>query len=119
MANYTPYLPENSYTFTAGTGGVIGGTCVTAADGMVALKPAADTAKIVGVAGFDADAGDKVTVFAGGVHKLTAAAAVTAGDYLISDSAGKVKPAGAAGADHAFIALDTGAIGAVVRCQTV
>ena len=47
----------------------------------VAPASAAST-KVVGVAGFDADVTDKVTVFRGGVQTLRVAVPVTAGDQV-------------------------------------
>jgi hypothetical protein len=52
---------------------------------------------VAGVAGFDAKTGGELTVFtrAGGVHRLTASAAIAAGAKVISAADGKIATIGA------------------------
>jgi hypothetical protein len=53
----------------------------------------ADSALVVGVAAFNVVSGDKLTIHCGGVQKLTASGAITAGAGVVSDANGKVKSA--------------------------
>lgn len=93
MADYLPkFKPGESVTFTASTA-VTGGRLVEVSGDRTVAHAAADSAAVVGVAGFDAAAGDRVTVFtrAGGVHKLTAAGSIAAGDPVSAAATGKVE----------------------------
>lgn len=97
MADYLPkFHPGQSITQTT-SAAVTGGRLVAvSATGTVATA-AADSAIVVGVAAFDvAASGAKLTVFptrGGGVHRLVASGAITAGDGVVSDTGGKVKTA--------------------------
>lgn len=64
--------------------------------------------RVVGVTGFDAKSGQKVTVYSspGIVMPVVAAEAITAGDLLYSDAAGEAVSTPPAGALPAAIALD-------------
>lgn len=97
MADYLPkFKPGQAVTFTA-SADVTGGRLV-AITGNRTVGPAdADSAAVVGVAGFNAKAGERVTVFtrAGGVHALTASAAIAAGAKVSSAAAGKIQTIGA------------------------
>jgi hypothetical protein len=96
MADYTPvYLPGKAMTLTA-SAAITGGQLVeVSGSGTVAPTTASATpsAKVVGVAAFDAASGARVTVYARGtVHESTANAAITAGDQVASGAvAGTVK----------------------------
>ncbi|GGH34185.1 capsid cement protein [Microbacterium album] len=96
MADYLPkFKPGEAVTFTA-SADVTGGRLV-AVTGDRTVGPAdADSAAVVGVAGFDAKSGERVTVFtrAGGVHRLTAAGAIAAGASVISAADGKIATVG-------------------------
>ena len=94
MADYLPKFgtgePLTALTSAAVTGGRVlivsgAGTVSHAGDNAVA-------ATLVGVAGFDAASGARVTVYPlkGAVHKLTAGAAVAAGAAVGTLPAGKV-----------------------------
>lgn len=111
MADYLPkFKPGQAVTFTA-TADVIGGRLV-AITGNRSVGPAgADSAVVVGVAGYDAVAGDQVTVYTrpGGVQALVASAAIAAGAKVISATAGKVATLGA-GANPIGIALEAAAL---------
>lgn len=115
MADYLPKYEDKAYPFTAG-GAVTGGKCVTVNAAGQVIMPTADTAAVVGVAGFDAAANERVTVFCGGIQRLTAATAVSAGDFLLADSSGNVKPVASAGNEHAYIALSDAAVNAEILC---
>jgi predicted RecA/RadA family phage recombinase len=110
MADYLPkFKPGQAVTFTA-SADVTGGRLV-ALTGNRAVAPAgADSAAVIGVAGFDALAGEKVTVYtrAGGVHGLVANGAIAAGAKVISAATGKAATIGA-GANAIGIALEAAA----------
>lgn len=97
MVDYLPkFKPGQAVTFKA-SADVTGGRLV-AVTGDRAVAPAgADSAAVIGVAGFDAKTGEDVTVFtrAGGVHGLTASGAIAAGAKVSSDAAGKIQTVGA------------------------
>ena len=113
MANeYLPiYLPGQRLTLKASAPITAGQLLEVSGDGTVA-PAAAGSLKTVGVAGFDAAQNDNVTVYAGGVQKLVAAGAVTAGDQVAAAAAGKAATCttGVLG-----VALSTAADGAPVR----
>lgn len=115
MAKYTPTTSDHKFTFTA-SGAVTAGKCVVpTGTGLQVKLPGADAANVVGVAAFDAANGKPVTVHEDGIHKLTAAAAITAGDYLVATATGDVKPAANANDAHAFLALEDAAVNEIVR----
>ena len=97
MADYLPkFKPGEAVTFTA-SADITGGRLV-AVTGPRAVGPAAaDSAAVVGVAAFDVKAGESVTVYtrAGGVQRLTASGAITAGAKVSSAAAGKIQTVGA------------------------
>lgn len=109
MADYLPHFkPGQAITLTVATTAVVGGRLVSI-NGVKTVAPSgADVSTVVGVAGHDAAVGDPVLVFtrAGGVHGLTASAAITAGAKVMSAAAGKIATIGA-GANPIGIALET------------
>lgn len=97
MADYLPkFKPGQSVTFTA-SADVTGGRLVAVTGNRTVGPAGADSSAVVGVAGFNAKAGERVTVFtrAGGVHPLTASAAIAAGAKVSSAAAGKIQTVGA------------------------
>lgn len=110
MADYIPkFKPGQAVTFKA-SAAVTGGRLV-AVTGPRTVGPAgADSAAVVGVAGFDAAIGDDVTVFtrAGGVHSLVASAAIVAGAKVSAAATGKVQTIGST-TNPVGIALDAAA----------
>jgi hypothetical protein len=97
MADYLPkFKPGQAVTFKA-SAAVTGGRLVAATGDRTVGPAAADSAAVVGVAGFDAAIGEDVTVFtrAGGVQSLTASAAIAAGAKVSSAAAGKIQTIGA------------------------
>lgn len=96
MVAYLPkFLPGEAVTFTA-SADVIGGRLVAVSGDRAVAPAAADSATVVGVAGFDAKAGELVTVYtrAGGVQRLTASGAIAAGAKVASAAAGKAQTIG-------------------------
>lgn len=114
---HTPaFKPGESITFRA-TAAVTGGKVVEVS-GPYTVKHAVDgSAKAIGVAAFDAAAGEDVTVLIGGVHPLTANGAVTAGDQLGAAANGDVKTV-TTGVVLA-VAMQTAATGAPVEALWV
>lgn len=102
MSDYSPkYLPGD--TITATTSGVVTGKqqLVVSGDGTVAASSAASAAW-VGTALCDAASGALVTMTGRGpVHISTASGAITAGDQLVTATAGKVAALAAATGDAA------------------
>lgn len=96
MAAYLPkFKPGESVTFTA-SADVTGGRLVAVTGDRTVGPAGADSAAVVGVAGFDAKAGERVTVFtrAGGIHRLTASGAIVAGAKVSAAAAGKIQTVG-------------------------
>ncbi|TDW31016.1 capsid cement protein [Cryobacterium psychrophilum] len=97
MADYLPkFTPGKAVTFTA-SGDVIGGRLVNVTGNRTVAPAGADSAAVVGVAGFDALTGESVTVYTrpSGVQQLVASAAIAAGAKIISAAAGKIATQGA------------------------
>lgn len=97
MPEYTPrFKPGQSITSQA-SAAITGGRLVSVSGSGTVATSAADAATVVGVNAFDvAASGDKVTLYplrSGGVHKLVASGAITAGAGVVSDTGGKVKSA--------------------------
>ena len=110
MADYLPkFEPGEAVTFSA-SAAVTGGRLVAVSGDRTVAPAGADSAAVVGVAGFDAATGEDVTVFtrAGGVHKLVASGAIAAGAKVISAADGEVATIGA-GSNPIGIALTAAA----------
>lgn len=100
--------PGAPVTFTA-SADVTGGQLQSVTGNRTCAGTTASTAAWIGAAGFDAKAGERVTIVKGGVQKLLAAGAVAAGDVVIPAADGKVAAVGAGNADHRVgIALTAG-----------
>jgi len=119
MAEYLPiFKPGQAITLKA-SAAVTGGQ-VVAVTGSGTIGPAgAASAAWVGVASTNASINDNVTIHSGGVQSVKAAGAVTAGDLLVTATAGTVAKAGAEPAAGTIvgIALTTAADGAQVRVK--
>lgn len=115
MPDYAPkYAPGEAIPLTASATIVGGQLLVVSGSGTVAPSSAASAA-FVGVAAFDAASGDRVTIRKGGVQRLTAVGAVTAGDIMVAAAGGGVATNAAPGAGQQVgIALTTAANGALV-----
>lgn len=116
MADYIPVI-SGSQSFSTASAAVTGGQlCVVSGSGTVAPSSGASAAW-VGIAGFDAANGDRLTLEKGGVQRPTAAGAITAGDAVIPAANGRVASLGA-GTNYAQVvgvALTTAADGATVE----
>ncbi|MFG6401466.1 capsid cement protein [Microbacterium sp. P04] len=115
MADYLPKYMGHAITMTA-SAAVEGGRLVALTGPYQVATAAANSPSIVGVAGFDAGAGERVTVYtrAGGVHPLIAGAAVAAGARVASTTGGRVQTA-VAGDNVIGTAITGGATGATVE----
>lgn len=89
MSDYVPLIDGGSFTSQASASITGGELLVVSGDGTVAAASGASGA-FAGVAGFDCSSGDKVTVYIGGVQRITNTGGVTAGNTLESASGGKV-----------------------------
>lgn len=90
MAEYLPlYKPGSSLPCTASATITAGQLVAVSGDGTVGPAGAASAAW-VGVAANDAANGDRLLVHCGGVQRLTASGAITAGAGVISGAAGTV-----------------------------
>lgn len=118
MAEYLPlYKPGVALTYQASATITAGQLLHITGSGTVGPATAAST-KCVGVAAFDAVSGDKVTIHAGGVQKIVASGAITAGDVVAAGAAGTVAAIGAgAFATKIGIALTTAADTATAEIQ--
>lgn len=81
--------PGAPVTFTAGTA-VTGGQLLAVTGNRTVGATAGVNAKWVGVAAFDAAAGERVTVVKGGVQRIMASGTIAAGDAVVSAAAGAV-----------------------------
>lgn len=90
MSQYVPkFTPGASRPRTA-SADVTGGQVVEITGPDTVGPAAAGSKKWCGVAGFDAKAGERVTVYSGGVQYPTASGAVNAGDLVAAATGGKV-----------------------------
>lgn len=104
MGAVTPFFDPADHVTAYCEGAVVGGTAVAISGPMVAGLVQVGTAggatsglttAVVGIAEFDAAATEKVTVMTTGVAEVLAGAAITAGQRIAFDSAGKAIPVGA------------------------
>lgn len=94
MSDYLPkHVPGQAITLAASVK-VTGGRLVEVTGAGTVGPASADSAAVVGVAGFDADPGDSVTVYRGGVQRLIADGAVAAGAAVAAAADGTVSAAG-------------------------
>lgn len=115
MPDYSPkFKPGDDITLTT-SAAVLGGQLVAVTGSNTVGPTTASTPAWAGVARQDSPTGDKVVVTSGGVQKIAAAGAVTAGDRVIPAAAGRVATIGAGNAAHSVgTALTTVADGATV-----
>lgn len=96
MSDYVPrFKPGQAFTSQASAAITGGQLCAVTGSGTVGPTAGATTAW-VGTAAFDVASGENVTLHCGGVQKLVAAGAITAGDQVVSAAAGKVATLAAA-----------------------
>lgn len=115
MASYLPlFRPGQTVTFDVTTA-VTGGQVVEVGTADFSVAPAAAaSAKVVGVAGFDAIVGEQVTVEVNKpIHSLIATGVVTRGQRLETAAAGRVRTLAAGTA--VYLALTSAADGAAVK----
>lgn len=115
MSDYSPlYRPGQTITRQASAAVTGGQMVVVSGSGTVAASAGASAAWL-GVAAFDAAAGDHVSIEREGVQRPIASGAITAGDIVVTAAAGKVVTNAAPGAGQQVgIALSTAADGQTV-----
>lgn len=90
MAEYLP-LHKPGQAITRQASATITGGQLLAVTGAGTVGPAgANAVNWLGVAAADTASGDNVTVYTGGVQRLTASGTVTAGDQVVPAAAGQV-----------------------------
>lgn len=110
MAEYLPlYKPGREITRDA-SAAITGGQLVGVSGSGTVAPATANQASWVGVAGFDAANGDKVTVYTGGVQRIVASGAVTAGDALVAAATGQVSTLAAVSTPTAADVTNTRAV---------
>ena len=87
-------------TYTAAVD-ITGGQLLVVTGPRAVSPTSASTASWVGTAAFEALAGEKVTVLAGGLQELAPSGAIAVGARVIPAAAGKVVTIGAGDAHHA------------------
>ena len=93
MAEYLPKFYDGD-PFTCQVAATVAGGQIVEIAGDNTVQPAgADSTAVVGVAGFNAEVGDSVTVFPGGVQRPVAAGAIAAGDRVAPAADGKIATA--------------------------
>lgn len=94
MAEYLPkFIPGQAITLTA-SAKIVGGQLVEVSGAGTVGVAGADSAKVVGVAGVDAASGERLTVYCGGVQRLAAAGAITAGAAVYAADNGQIQASG-------------------------
>lgn len=120
MADYLPlHTPGNVFTRTV-SADVVGGQLVRVSGTGTVAPAGAGAIDWLGVAAFDAKAGDLVTVWTEGVHRLKASGAIPAGSLVSAGANGTVAVGAtpAAGA-NVGLALTTAADTALVEVKLV
>lgn len=119
MADYLPIrIPGQALVATA-SAAVTAGQVVEVSGNDTVAPAAAVSTKWLGVAAFDAKAGDRLTVHAGGTQAPKASGEITAGALVVTADAGKVATATEPAAAIIGIALTTATDGAEVRVQFI
>lgn len=96
MPDYLPKIAVAAPFTLPVSAAVTGGRVLAVSGAGTVAHAAADSALAIGVAGFDAAAGDRVTVIPrGGIHRLTASGAIAAGARVATAAAGKIQTLGA------------------------
>ena len=86
---------------------VVKGQVVEVSGDMTVAPTSAASAKVLGVAMFDAKSGENVVVETEGLFKLIASASITAGDIIESAADGKVAKVGGSAVKALGVALNT------------
>lgn len=119
MADYLPlFIPGQAHTRTTSAAVVGGNLLIITGTGTVAVSAAA-THLWTGVAAFDAASGARVTVHSGGIQRLVAVGAITAGDNVEAAAGGGVATHanGAGDVNIVGLALTSAINGALVEVQ--
>ena len=90
MADYLPKFTAGKAFTRAASAVIVGGQLVGVSGSGTVAPTTASQASWLGVAAFDVASGDQVTVYTGGVQRLTASGAVTAGDLVVAAASGQV-----------------------------
>lgn len=90
MADYLPlYYPGQAITREA-SGTIAGGALVRVSGNGTVAAAGALALDWLGVAAFSVSSGDQVTVYCGGVQRVVASGAITAGAHVAAGAAGTV-----------------------------
>lgn len=117
MADYLPKFKARAGAVTFGTtAAVTGGRLVSITAPRAVANSTTDSQACIGVAAFDVEAGDPVSVFLRpyGVHRLLAGSPITAGDRVGPGANGTVQTTATRGAQIGT-ALETVTAGAMVQ----
>lgn len=95
MGQHVPHYAGKPAISQAATATIAGGQLVENTGNMSVGPAGAASTKVIGVAGYDAVSGASVAVFVDGVHDLTAAGAISAGDKVCAAANGTVQTIGA------------------------
>ena len=96
MSDYVPLFKPGQAITSQASAAITGGQLVAVSGSGTVAPTAAATVAWVGVAAFDAGNGEKVTIHKGGVQRIVASGAITAGDQVVAAAAGKVATLAAA-----------------------
>lgn len=111
MAEYLP-LHDEADSFTRVASAALTGGQLVRVSGSGTVGPVtAASADWLGVAAFDCNSGDQVTIYTGGVQRLAASGTVTAGQLVEGAAAGAV-------ATHTNGANDINAVGIALTTAT-
>lgn len=127
MPSYVPLFNPGQAITSQASAAITGGQLLAVSGSGTVAPAGANAVNWVGVATQDASNGDKVGVVSGGVQRLTASGAVTAGDVVVAAAAGQVSTLAAVTTPTAAdvtntraivgIALTTAANGALVEIK--
>lgn len=91
MSDYLPLFKPGQAVTSQASAAIIGGKMVAVSGSGTVATAGANADDWVGVAAYDvAASGDQVTIHSGGVQRLTASGAITAGDLVVCGALGTV-----------------------------
>jgi len=102
MAEYVPIRKPGAALVSQASATITGGQLVAVSGNGTVAPTSGASAAWLGIAAFDAVAGDKVTIHAVGEHEMTASGAIAAGANVISAANGAVAAIGA-GTDYSQV----------------
>lgn len=96
MPDYLPRYPQGHAITLTASAPITGGRLVVPTGDHLCATAGDNAGNVIGVAAFDVEAGEQVTVYtrAGGVHGLVSADTIAAGARVCSASAGRIRTAG-------------------------